>query len=155
MSSFKRMKLVPADQIEMTLNPSKNIYDLAKLNSPVSFLRVNDLETELKDILESDLDERSKSKLYSQALRKYLTFKKFALEDRFIDEGKAVTEKKKISKPKRKKIINEYAGIAELFKEKKIKRKKKPKVKSIQPKKSQTSGSIDEIQWLAYDNPQL
>ena len=64
------MKLVP--YISTKKNELKNIVEY---ETPVNQSQMSDLDDEMKQILDSDLDEYSKSKLYSETLRKFLTYK--------------------------------------------------------------------------------
>ena len=73
MSLFKKMKLVPDVQSSNNKNDSKNII---RYETPSNLRQMNDLDDEMKKILNSDLDEYTKSKLYSEALRKFILLKK-------------------------------------------------------------------------------
>ena len=70
MSSFKKMKLVP--DTSSNKNELKNI---VRYETPTNLRQMSVLDEEMQKILNSDLDEHSKSKLYTESLRKFLTFK--------------------------------------------------------------------------------
>ena len=71
MSNFKRMRLVP----EITSNKTNELKNIFRYETPSNQRQMSDLDNEMKQILNSDLDEYSKSKQYSETLRKFLTFK--------------------------------------------------------------------------------
>ena len=65
------MKLVP----EITSNKTNELKNIFRYETPQNQRQMSDLDNEMKQILNSDLDEYSKSKQYSETLRKFLTFK--------------------------------------------------------------------------------
>ena len=71
MSKFKRMRLVP----EITSNKTNELKNVFRYETPTNQRQMSDLDDAMKRILNSDLDEYSKSKQYSETLRKFLTFK--------------------------------------------------------------------------------
>ena len=73
MSLFKKMKLVPDVQSNKNKNDLKSVIDY---ETSTNIRKMNDLDDEMKKILNSDLDEYTKSKLYSESLRKFILFKK-------------------------------------------------------------------------------
>src|SRR5437868_10294351 len=105
MSSFKRMKLVND-------NYSSNYDDLSKIlkyDTPTSLHRMSDLDSDMINILNRDIEEETKAKLYSQALRRFLTFKQQHHEDSSVKQielpAKNLIQKVTIKKKKEKKAI--------------------------------------------------
>jgi len=96
MSNFKRMKLVP-DNIDSPLQTHST--NILKHQIPVSLSRLNDLDSEINDILISTVDENLKAKLYSQALRRFLTFKKLHKEETEIARQKEIQTLTKVLAP--------------------------------------------------------
>lgn len=84
MSNFKKMRLVNEGQ-----NKS-DIFKIAQHDIPVNLKRVSDLDTEINTILSSDIDEENKAKLYSQTLRKYLTFKRLHQDQKVAQRNKTL-----------------------------------------------------------------
>ena len=73
MTSFKRMRLVP-ENID-----NNNRFDATgtiKHQTPVLISRMTELDGHIQEILSQDVDESIKAKLYSQALRSFMTLKK-------------------------------------------------------------------------------
>ena len=81
MSNFKKMRIVNNDE---KIESFRNDFDISNINrhrTPTNLRRINDLDQEIDEILNSSIDESRKAKLYSQALRKYLTFKELYREE--------------------------------------------------------------------------
>ena len=73
MSLFKKMKLVPDVQSNNNKNDLKYV---TRYEPPSNIQQMSDLDDEMKKILNSDLDEYTKAKLYSESLRKFIFYKK-------------------------------------------------------------------------------
>src|SRR5882757_11563646 len=67
MSKFKKMRLVPFDD-ESQINIESNLKDIV---IPTPIKQMSELDNEIQSILNSDLNENTKSKLYSDSLRKF------------------------------------------------------------------------------------
>jgi hypothetical protein len=78
MSNFKKMKLVDLDEQK---GLQRNVFRTEKYTTSKHLRRISGLDKQMNEILNSKLDEITKVKLYSQALRKFLTFKKKHEED--------------------------------------------------------------------------
>jgi hypothetical protein len=81
MSNFKKMKLVGEHD---STNNKRSVFRTEKYTTSKHLRRIGDLDQQMNDIINSNLDEFKKVKLYSQALRKFLTFKKKHEEDEEI-----------------------------------------------------------------------
>ena len=119
MSNFKRMRLINEDEI--IPHKKDDIFGLAKHETSPHILRMSDLDDQINDILKSNLNEENKAKLYSQALRKFLTFKRLHQEKQILDRSQGLdllkklnitstprkirVKKKKIPKVRKRKII--------------------------------------------------
>ncbi len=80
MSNFKKMRLV-TDDISLPIEHETNVSNIEKHQIPVTLSRLSDLDSEINQILHSKVDDVSKAKLYSQALRRFLIFKKLHKEE--------------------------------------------------------------------------
>ena len=129
MSTFKRMKMVPVDP------KSDEITKLYKASAPIKLRRMIDLDTEMNEILNENIDTEAKAKLYSQALRKFLAYKKQHIEESMTDNIKAIDKTKKIGKKKTKNKIKSSPkkGSKHITKPKTI---KTPKIKGLKEKKT-------------------
>jgi hypothetical protein len=135
------MKLVSSDDTDK--RNSDEFYKLYKHSSPTKLKRMTDLDTEINDILATPIDLETKAKLYSQALRKFLSYKKQHLEDTVFDGLEKKSHKKKSSKtfkPSAKKKssikknkINKNITIPKILSTARITPKKK-KIKTKQTK---------------------
>ena len=96
--SFKKMRLV-SDDNEIMPTTTKNQVDFAKYQIPVQLRRISDLDSEINQIINSPINERQKSKLYAQALRKYLIHKKLHQEEQEAQFAKTVDIFKKLHQP--------------------------------------------------------
>ena len=81
MSKFRKMKLVDIsdkrnDNRDERSSSQNALLQTLNLSTPVNISRMNDNINNVKNILESDLNDRQKAILYSQFLKKFLTFKK-------------------------------------------------------------------------------
>ena len=74
------MKLISDNEFDV-----KNV---VKQNTPVNISRLSDLDRDIASILNKNIDEQLKAKLYSQSLRRYLTFKKLRERDIIEEETK-------------------------------------------------------------------
>ncbi len=90
MSGFKKMRIVRDDLYLPTDNQTNNIANFEKHQISVPLSRLSDLDLEINQILSSNIDEENKAKLYSQALRKYLVFKKLHKEESEIARQKDI-----------------------------------------------------------------
>jgi hypothetical protein len=131
------MKLVTPD--DNTKKDSEEFYKLYKHSSPTKLKRMTDLDIEINNILSTPIDLETKSKLYSQALRKFLSYKKQHLEDTVFggfEKEKTSKVKKPIVKKKRsskkKKTSIKITGVKVLPKARITPKKKK--IKTKQPK---------------------
>lgn len=127
MSNFKKMKLVRDEKESANVNN----FHLSNGNrhkiSP-NLKQLNNLDIEINEILNSNINESSKAKLYTQALRKFLTFKKLHQEDEAIHRNREI-EKLKLTQPKFKNAI---------IIRKPTRRKKIPNPTPQAPKKNKT-----------------
>ena len=136
MSSFKKMKLVNADDNNES-NNQQDIFNIIKQQAPVTIKRAVDLDKEIKTILSNDVDDDTKAKLYSNALRRFLTFKgqyENQLEQlkQLAPSIKAKTSKKKNKKKTPKKRIWQTPIRTVKKTPKKTKKKKKTKPTATQ-----------------------
>ena len=118
MSSLKRMRMISDDQNADQLNEMNK---LMKYQSSVNVHRMSDLDKEINDILNRSIDDSTKSKLYSQALRRFLKFKESFEEETSVHPEKPRLFPKIHPQPKPKK------------KKKKVQKKPKP-LKRKKPK---------------------
>ena len=77
MTSFKKMRLVPETFPD---NKDFDATGTIKHQTPVLISRMTELDNHIHRILNQDLDESIKAKLYSQALRSFMTLKKLKQE---------------------------------------------------------------------------
>jgi hypothetical protein len=96
------MKMVPFEEPETPLQTkSENIIDSIYLKTSPYLKKASELDNIMKKILELDIDEDLKTKLYVQSLRKFLVYKnKIHTEknvnlDNIVDDKK-IDEKRKI-----------------------------------------------------------
>ena len=69
MSSFKKMRLISDKKGNKDIrNEAENIF---QYETSSNLKKMSDLDNEISSILKSNIDEYSKSKLYSEALRKF------------------------------------------------------------------------------------
>ena len=99
MSSFKRMRLVDENEFR---NSQMN-----RFQTPVEVQQMSKLDSEIQEILSQDIDERTKAKLYSEILRKFLSYKRQYLEDLYASQPSKQTViptviKRKTNKKKKK-----------------------------------------------------
>lgn len=78
MSTFAKMRIVPDSK---TNNQNKDIVNIIRQQIPSQMKILSELDFEMSDILNSNLDDLTKAKLYSQNLRKYLTHKDIQREE--------------------------------------------------------------------------
>jgi hypothetical protein len=106
MSAFKKMYLVNSDKInhkqEITVNPYQHVI------SPY-LQSISNLDEQMKDILNSDMNDDEKAKLYTNVLKKYLIHRHKFMEPYFetknyVDLEPAERVPIKILKPKKKKL---------------------------------------------------
>lgn len=125
MSTFKKMYLLSEDKLKTNVsNKNENPYNL--FMSP--YLKsVSELDSDMKQIIESDIDVNEKVKLYTNALQRYLLHRYKYLEPKDDDRELADILSTKIVKPiKRSKIKKKY-----------IKSKKRVKIIKSSPKFSE------------------
>jgi hypothetical protein len=106
MSSFKKMKLIENEDSEKD-KTTEDILNAIRLTTPVNLKQISDLDLEIKKILDKKLDDYQKAKLFSQVLRRYLTFKRKHEAEQVQDESlspKKVVVPKLRRKIRRKKI---------------------------------------------------
>ena len=77
MSNFKKMRLVEDNQ-----SINKDLFSQFKTTPNIK--RLGTLDQEINNILNSDISEREKAKLYSQTLRKFLIYKQKHQDDEDI-----------------------------------------------------------------------
>src|SRR5260370_24974714 len=77
MSTFKKMRLVEDNQ-----SINKDLFSQFKTTPNIK--RLGTLDQEINNILNSDISEREKAKLYSQTLRKFLIYKQKHQDDEDI-----------------------------------------------------------------------
>ena len=75
MSKFKKMKLVPFDE-EPQSKLESNLENIVTFETSTPVKQLSDLDNEIGSILNSKLDLDTKSKLYSDSLRKFLNVKR-------------------------------------------------------------------------------
>ena len=75
MSKFKKMRLVPFDE-EPQSNLETNLKNIVTFETPTSIKQMSELDNQIQSILNSNLDVDSKSKLYSDSLRKFMNIKR-------------------------------------------------------------------------------
>ncbi len=74
MSKFKKMKLVPFDE-ETNRNSTDDILNTIRLSTDPYLKSASSLDFDIKNILESNMEDYLKSKLYAMALKKFLIYK--------------------------------------------------------------------------------
>ena len=76
MNKFKKMRLIPYEdsRIEPEID-TNNIKSYVNFETPPSVKQMHDLDNDMEAILKSNLDVDTKSKLYSNTLRKFLNTK--------------------------------------------------------------------------------
>lgn len=80
MTSVKKMKLVPISEDE--LKGLKEVVSAVSISQSPNLKATSNLDNEIREILESNETDRNKVILYTQTLRKFLTYKdKFDAED--------------------------------------------------------------------------
>ena len=122
--SFKKMRLV-SDDNEIMHTTTNAQPDFSKYQIPVQLRRISDLDSEINQILKSPINERQKSKLYSQALRKFLIHKKLHQEEQEAQFAKTADIFKKLNSP----IVQTKSSkkIPKVPHKAKTKKKKKPR----------------------------
>src|SRR5882757_9092390 len=75
MSKFKKMRLVPFDE-EPQSNLETNLKNIVTFETPAQIKQMSELDNQIESILNSNLDVDSKSKLYSDSLRKFMNIKR-------------------------------------------------------------------------------
>src|SRR5882757_10000265 len=75
MSKLKKMRLVPFDEEPQT-NLETNLKNIVTFETPTSIKQMSELDNQIQSILNSNLDVNSKSKLYSDSLRKFMNIKR-------------------------------------------------------------------------------
>src|SRR6266700_4075854 len=152
MSGFKKMRIVRDDLYLPTDNQTNNIANFEKHQISVPLSRLSDLDLEINQILSSNIDEENKAKLYSQALRKYLVFKKLHKEESEIARQKDIQLLTKqltpiqIARKRPVKKIKKKKKNAKKKTNKKIKKKKNKKTiklskRNTKPNKKSTPGT--------------
>ena len=134
MSKFKKMKLIPFDGEPQT-NLESNLKNIVTYETSAPIKQMSELDNEIESILNSKIDMDTKSKLYSDSLRKFLNVKrKYNQTDKknktpiCVDIDTSDQMIKTTQKPvKRKRIIKKTET-------KLIKKVKSNKKRNIQPK---------------------
>ncbi len=127
MSNFKRMRLINEDEI--IPHKKDEIYGFAKHETSPHILRMSDLDDQINDILKSNLNEENKAKLYSQALRKFLTYKRLHQDKQLVDRNQGLDLLKKLNiTPQLRKITVKKKKIPIIRKRKIVIRKKKKNI---------------------------
>ena len=124
MNKFKKMRLIPYEDPNIkTEIDTNNIKSYVNFETPSSVKQMNDLDNEMEAILKSNLDVDTKSKLYSNALRKFLNTKqKFIQSDSknktpicvdisSSDQSTSINEKSQKSKRTNKKVKKSNKSI--------------------------------------------
>ena len=153
MSNFKRMRLINEDEII----PQKkdDIFGYSKHETSPHILRMSDLDDQINDILKSNLNEENKAKLYSQALRKFLTYKRLHQEKQLVDrsQGLDLLKKLNITVPTRK-IKVKSKRIPKIQKRKIIVKKKKKnigKIPNLQIREAVNIGNIPSTSRTSFE----
>src|SRR6266581_5964511 len=108
MSTFKKMKLVPLEDTKDDL--LGDILNTIKLSTSPDLKKASTLDKDIKIILNSNIDDSHKVKLYGQALKRFLVYKgkyKTQLMDPDEEESRKIivaTKPIKSKKPKKKKL---------------------------------------------------
>ncbi len=127
MSNFKRMRLINEDEI--IHDKKDDIFGPSKHETSPHILRMSDLDDQINDILKSNLNEENKAKLYSQALRKFLTYKRLHQEKQLVDRSRGLDFLKKLNIiPPTRKITVKKKKIPKIQKRKIVIRKKKKNI---------------------------
>ena len=132
MSNLKKMRLVD----DSDSNKQDELTKLMKYKTSVQLQRMSDLDNEMKNILNQNIDEETKARLYGQALRRFLSFKQNYQEETSLKEsshGVSIRKPKKrtalkLSTKRKQKIKTPKKGPSTSSD---IKRKKKKKNKPI------------------------
>src|SRR6266581_5293536 len=123
MSTFKKMKLVPLDSPKEDL--LGDILNTIKLSTSPDLKKASTLDKDIKIILNSNINDIQKVKLYGQALKKFLVYKgKFKTQLMDPDEEESrktiiATKSIKSKKPRKKKLqpnVNFSNLIKQIFK---------------------------------------
>jgi len=175
MSKFKKMKLVPLEENSQE-NLLGDVLNVIKLYTSPELKKASFLDKDIKIILNSNIDDFQKVKLYGQALKKFLIYKeKYQTEKYDKDEDasrKSIvattpikTKKKKLKKLKGNIILsNLIKQIKSGYK--KPKYLKAPKVSSqsiyqtpkqslSQSQQNQSSSSNSDTSLLRYFHPSM
>ena len=81
MTTFRKIRL-----ISDLNNPDVN--SISRHQTPVNVSRLNDLDKEIESILSQDIDQHLKLKLYSQALKRFLTFQKLKQQEEIAEQNR-------------------------------------------------------------------
>jgi len=121
MSNFKKMRLVEDNQ--------PNNRDLfSQFTTSPTVQRLSELDIEIRDILNREINEREKAKLYSQTLRKFLIYKQ-----KHEDEENILKQKELELLTKRTSVLNTPVKKGST---KKKKKKKKARILFSTPYKT-------------------
>ena len=144
MNSLKKMKLTSESSPHESL-----ISKVYKHQTPINVTRMSELDQEIDTVLNQDIDENLKAKLYADSLRRFLTFKKLKLHDEIVDKDKQVKglhallmkedEKKKKRLEKKRKIAQKSKILSD------ARKKIVEAIKSNAKKKTPKSTKIEEI----------
>lgn len=108
MSSLKKMKLIPIE--EQGGEGIEDLINIASIAAPANLKKASDLDFEIKRILNSEYNDRVKSKLYGQALKRFLTAKgKYEAEENAKRQKDSVTKLTDELKPLLKSAIKTVA----------------------------------------------
>lgn len=116
MSSFKKMRIVSNNEEIMQSEKPKLYTESSKHLS-----RLTDLDNQIKNILNRDIDENEKAKLYASTLRKFITFKRKLEADEDANLEKQIQAISKLSVP----VVTSVPVVAKTSKKKKIFKKAK------------------------------
>ena len=169
MTTFRRMKLM-----NEAGNNSVDFANIMKHQTNPIIHRMSDLDNDIETILNQDLNDELKAKLYSQTLRRFMTMKNIKkqgdldIESKSLDKFKALLAnqsaklttklKKQLKNIKSKKSTPKktlLSGITSKAKIQEPQKLKKP-AKSKKPSKLQKFPSIEELRgsglrdWLIY-----
>ena len=127
------MKLVPESDLKN--EQTKELLNVARYETTPSLKQMSDLDEDISKILKSKLDEDSKAKLYSQSLRRFLTFKRQHTSESKDSFGKSKLSLIPVSTPgdeKKKKAKKTTKKSKRSIKNKTV-RKRKPQRRIILP----------------------
>ena len=85
MNSLKKMRLTSENPPQESF-----ISKVYKHQTPINVTRMSELDQEIDTLLNQDIDENLKAKLYADSLRRFLTVKKAKLHDEIVERDKQV-----------------------------------------------------------------